>query len=94
LGKKNVYLLNHWLISADENISSPGMNISTPMAWMAAIAYSLQSILNFLWLFSILAIGLGKCLIFDMQKNFITITFPSPFENSGTRWHISFIYLV
>ena len=44
-------------------------SISTPLAWMGIIAYSLQLYFDF-WGYSLMAIGIGKMLGFKIPKNF------------------------
>ncbi|MGN0334585.1 MAG: MBOAT family O-acyltransferase [Lachnospiraceae bacterium] len=61
-------------------------SISTPLAWMGVIAYSLQIYFDF-WGYSLMAIGMGKLLGFEFPKNFdhpyASVTFSEFFR----RWH-------
>jgi alginate O-acetyltransferase complex protein AlgI len=63
-------------------------SISTPLAWMAVLAYSLQLYFDFSG-YSLMAIGLGKMLGFEFPKNF-----DFPYESKSitefwTRWHMT-----
>lgn len=63
-------------------------SISTPLAWIAAIAYSLKLYFDF-YGYSLMAIGLGKILGFELPKNF-----DNPYMAYGVRdfyrkWHIT-----
>lgn len=63
-------------------------SVSTPLAWMAAAAYSFQIYFDFFG-YSLMAIGLGKMLGFSLPKNFdhpytsLTVT------EFWRRWHIT-----
>ena len=43
--------------------------VSTPLAWLGLIAYSFQIYFDFSG-YSLMAIGLGKCLGFNFPQNF------------------------
>lgn len=64
------------------------LSISTPLAWLGALAYSLQLYFDFCG-YSYMAIGLGKILGFEMPQNF-----NHPYESRSVtdfwrRWHIT-----
>lgn len=63
-------------------------SISTPLAWMGIIAYSLQLYFDF-WGYSLMAKGMGKMLGFEFPKNFnhpyVSVTFSEFFR----RWHMT-----
>ena len=58
------------------------LSISTPLAWMAVFAYSLQIYFDFSG-YSLMAIGLGKMLGFEFPKNF---DFPYISRSFGEFW--------
>lgn len=66
-------------------------SISTPLAWISIIAYSFQIYFDFFG-YSVMAIGLGKMLGFELPKNF-----DHPYESRSMtefwrRWHITLSY--
>jgi len=87
LGKK-MLLANPMAYIADEIYLLPVDDISTPMAWMAAIAYSLQIYFDFSG-YSDMAIGLGKMFGFDIAENFNYPYISKSIREFWTRWHIS-----
>ena len=68
LGKK-VLLANNFGMLWEEAQSIGFANISTPMAWLSLLAFSLQIYYDFSG-YSTMAIGLGKMLGFVFPKNF------------------------
>lgn len=63
-------------------------SISTPLAWISAIAFSFQIYFDFFG-YSVMALGLGKMLGFKLPKNF-----DHPYESRSMsefwrRWHIT-----
>lgn len=87
LGKK-MLLANPMAFIADEIYMLPIDDITTPMAWMAAIAYSLQIYFDFSG-YSDMAIGLGKMFGFDIAENFNFPYIAKSIREFWTRWHIS-----
>jgi alginate O-acetyltransferase complex protein AlgI len=87
LGKK-MLLANPMAYIADEIYMLPIDDITTPMAWMAAIAYSLQIYFDFSG-YSDMAIGLGKMFGFDIAENFNFPYIAKSIREFWTRWHIS-----
>jgi len=63
-------------------------NISTPLAWMGIIAFSLQIYFDFSG-YSLMAIGLGKLLGFDFPANFNFPYISKSFTEFWRRWHIT-----
>lgn len=63
-------------------------SISTPLAWMAIIAFSLQIYFDF-WGYSLMAIGLGKMMGFELPKNFDFPYTSLTMSEFWRRWHIT-----
>ena len=63
-------------------------NISTPLAWLGIIAFSLQIYFDFSG-YSLMAIGLGKLLGFDFPANFNFPYISKSFTEFWRRWHIT-----
>lgn len=64
------------------------LSISTPLAWMAVFAYSLQIYFDFSG-YSLMAIGLGKMLGFEFPKNFDFPYISRSFGEFWRRWHMT-----
>ena len=64
------------------------LSISTPLAWMAVFAYSLQIYFDFSG-YSLMAIGLGKMLGFEFPKNFDFPYKSRSFTEFWRRWHMT-----
>ena len=63
-------------------------SISTPLAWMAIIAYSLQIYFDFFG-YSLMAIGLGKMLGFHLPRNFNHPYISLTMTEFWRRWHMT-----
>ena len=63
-------------------------SLSTPLAWMAAFAYSFQLYFDF-WGYSLMAIGIGRMLGFHLPENFRQPFFSASVKELWARWHIS-----
>ncbi len=63
-------------------------SITTPLAWMAAIAFSLQLYLDFFG-YSLMAQGLGKMLGFNIPQNFNFPYISRSMTEFWRRWHIT-----
>ena len=63
-------------------------SISTPLAWMAIIAFSFQIYFDFFG-YSLMAIGLGKMLGFKLPKNFEHPYTSLTMTEFWRRWHIT-----
>ncbi|HKM33597.1 MAG TPA: MBOAT family O-acyltransferase [Lachnospiraceae bacterium] len=63
-------------------------SISTPLAWLGAISYSLQIYFDF-YGYSLMAVGLGKMLGFQLPQNFDLPYMAKSVRDFYHRWHIS-----
>jgi len=62
--------------------------LTTPLAWLGAIAYSVQIYFDFSG-YSDMAIGLGRMIGFRFKENFNRPYISASFTEFWTRWHIS-----
>ena len=86
LGKK-VLLANTLAIVADKAFDMNG-SLSVAMAWLGAIAYTLQIFFDFSG-YSDMAIGLGRMFGFHFMENFNYPYISSSISEFWRRWHIS-----
>lgn len=63
-------------------------NLSTPVAWMGAFAYSFQIYFDF-WGYSLMAIGLGRMMGFQMPKNFDSPYMVKSVTQFWRKWHMT-----
>ncbi len=63
-------------------------NLSVPVAWMGAFAYSFQIYFDF-WGYSLMAKGLGRMLGFRIPKNFDDPYISKSISEFWRRWHIT-----
>lgn len=63
-------------------------SISTPLAWLGIIAYSFQIYFDF-WGYSLMAIGLGNMLGFELPQNFNYPYLATSMTEFWRRWHIT-----
>ena len=63
-------------------------SISVPLAWLAAIAYSMKIYFDF-YGYSLMAVGLGKVLGFELPENFRTPYMACSVRDFYRRWHIT-----
>lgn len=63
-------------------------SISTPLAWLGLLAYTFQIYFDF-WGYSLMAIGLGKMLGFDLPQNFDAPYLSTSMTEFWRRWHIT-----
>lgn len=63
-------------------------SISTPMAWLGAVAYSLKLYFDF-YGYSLMAIGLGRMLGFQLPDNFHNPYMARSVRDFYRRWHIT-----
>ena len=63
-------------------------SISTPLAWMAAAAYSFQLYFDF-YGYSLMAVGLGRIMGFDLPENFRQPYQSVSMTEFWRRWHIT-----
>lgn len=87
LGKKMV-LANSCGYVADRVFNSPAGEISTTLAWIGIIAYSLQIYFDFSG-YSDMAIGLGRMFGFHFLENFNYPYISKSVSEFWRRWHIS-----
>lgn len=62
--------------------------ISVPFAWMALVAYALELYFDF-YGYSLMAVGLGKMLGFDLPRNFDAPYVSKTVSEFFRRWHIT-----
>lgn len=87
LGKKVLIANNVGALWTD--IETMGFaSVSTPLAWLGIIAYSLQIYFDFSG-YSLMAIGLGKMLGFDFPQNFNLPYISKSITEFWRRWHIT-----
>lgn len=63
-------------------------SISTPLAWLGLLAYTFQIYFDF-WGYSLMAIGLGRMLGFDLPINFDYPYLSTSMTEFWRRWHIT-----
>lgn len=63
-------------------------SISTPLAWLAAAAYSMKIYFDF-YGYSLMAVGLGRMLGFELPENFQTPYMSGSVREFYRRWHIT-----
>lgn len=63
-------------------------SISTPIAWLGAIAYSMQIYFDF-WGYSVMAIGLGQMVGYKIPQNFKNPYIATSVSEFWRRWHIT-----
>lgn len=63
-------------------------NISTPMAWLGAVAYSLRLYFDF-YGYSLMAVGLGRMLGFSLPYNFNVPYMAVSVRDFYRRWHMT-----
>lgn len=61
-------------------------SISTPLAWLAAVAYSMKIYFDF-YGYSLMAIGLGRMLGFELPENFKNPYMARSVRDFYRRWH-------
>lgn len=87
LGKK-VVIANTAALIGDKIFNIAPDDISTPVAWLGIICYSLQIYFDFSG-YSDMAIGLGKMLGFNFKENFNYPYIAKSIQDFWRRWHIS-----
>lgn len=85
---KKILLANIVGKAADTIFALEAGDLSTPAAWVGAIAYSLQIYYDFSG-YSDMAIGFGKMFGFTFQENFNYPYVSSSIREFWQRWHIS-----
>ena len=87
LGKKVLIANNVGALWTDIETMGFGV-VSTPLAWLGIIAYSLQIYFDFSG-YSLMAIGLGKLLGFDFPQNFNLPYISKSVTEFWRRWHMT-----
>ena len=87
LGKKVIIANNVGMLWTEAKEIGFG-NISTPLAWLAIISFSLQIYFDFSG-YSSMAIGLGKMFGFDFPQNFNFPYISRSITEFWRRWHIT-----
>lgn len=85
---KKVLISNTMGVVADYAFDMPQSELTVVMAWVGAIAYSLQIFFDFSG-YSDMAIGLGKMFGFDFLENFNYPYISKSVSEFWRRWHIS-----
>ena len=87
LGKK-VLIANNMGLVADKVFNLSANDVSTPMAWLGALCYSMQIFYDFSG-YSDMAIGLGQMFGFKFLENFNYPYISDSITEFWRRWHIS-----
>jgi alginate O-acetyltransferase complex protein AlgI len=85
---KKLLLANNLAIVADRAFDQPLSDLSTSMAWLGILAYTLQIYFDFSG-YSDMAIGLGKMFGFHFKENFDYPYLSQSIREFWRRWHIS-----
>lgn len=85
---KKVILANNLGLLADLVFDSDYADLSSPVAWIGAIAYTLQILFDFSG-YSDMAIGLGRMFGFHFLENFNYPYLAGSVSEFWRRWHIS-----
>ncbi|TFG82077.1 MAG: MBOAT family protein [Erysipelotrichales bacterium] len=85
---KKLLLANSMAVIADKLYALPNSDISTTIAWMAAIAYLFQIYFDFSG-YSDMAIGMGEMFGFHFKENFNYPYISSSVQEFWRRWHMS-----
>jgi len=87
LGKKAL-LADTLAKTADQVFATPGSGLTSGLAWLGAICYTLQIFLDFSG-YSDMAIGLGRMFGFTFMENFNYPYLARSIRDFWNRWHIS-----
>lgn len=87
LGKK-VLMANTLALISDKAFNMPAYDLSTPFAWLGAVAYTFMIYFDFSG-YSDMALGLGKMFGFTFEKNFDYPYISHSVSEFWRRWHIS-----
>lgn len=85
---KKVLLANPMGSIADTVFGLPTADLTTPLAWLGAVCYTLQIYYDFSG-YSDMAIGLGRMFGFGFQENFNYPYISRSVRDFWRRWHIS-----
>lgn len=87
LGKKAL-LADTLARTADQVFAVPGSGLTSGLAWLGAVCYSLQIFLDFSG-YSDMAVGLGRMFGFRFMENFNYPYLARSIKDFWNRWHIS-----
>lgn len=87
LGKK-VLIADYLAVTADRVFAVPGDQLTTGIAWIGAICFTLQLYFDFSG-YSDMAIGLGRMIGFRFLENFTYPFISRSLTEYWSRWHIS-----
>jgi len=85
---KKVIIANNVGLIADKVFGVPALELSSSMAWLGIICYSLQIYYDFSG-YSDMAIGLGRMFGFHFKENFEHPYISKSVQEFWRRWHIS-----
>ena len=85
---KKMLLANNMAIISDHIFATTWDNLTQPLAWFGAIAYTFQIYFDFSG-YSDMAIGLGRMFGFHFLENFNYPYFAKSISDFWRRWHIS-----
>jgi alginate O-acetyltransferase complex protein AlgI len=85
---KKVLLANTVAQAADGILALPSQQMTTTLAWIFTLCYSLQIYFDFSG-YSDMAIGLGRMFGFDLKENFNYPYISRSIRDFWRRWHIS-----
>jgi alginate O-acetyltransferase complex protein AlgI len=85
---KKVLLANPLALAADKIFALPQSDLTSPLAWLGAICYTLQIYYDFSG-YSDMAIGLGRMFGFHFLENFDYPYISRSIQDFWRRWHIS-----
>ena len=85
---KKLLLANPMGAVADQIFALPGSELTTPVAWLGGICYTLQIYFDFSG-YSDMAIGLGRLFGFHFLENFNYPYISKSIREFWKRWHIS-----
>lgn len=85
---KKILLANNLALIADKTFSMTNSQLCSSLAWLGAVAYTLQILFDFSG-YSDMAIGLGKMFGFEFMENFNYPYISKSVSEFWRRWHIS-----
>jgi alginate O-acetyltransferase complex protein AlgI len=85
---KKTLIANTIALPADQIFSLPANELSTPVAWLGILCYTLQIYFDFSG-YSDMAIGMGKMFGFEFLENFRFPYIAQSIRDFWRRWHIS-----
>ncbi len=85
---KKMIIANAVAVPADQIFSLPASQLSTPVAWLGVLCYTIQIYFDFSG-YSDMAVGLGKMFGFQFIENFNFPYTAQSIRDFWRRWHIS-----